>query len=104
MGNGEQFLEDLKTNEGLRAQFRAGINKCREEKDLDHVGAILKIAKSLGYELTEEEAKEFAENRRRKADANSKDDELGEEELSAVAGGLFCNCCVCGTSCEVHCY
>ncbi len=101
MADSKQFLEKLQTNEELLAQFRAGMNKCREEKDLDQAGAILKTAKSLGYELSEEGVKELIESRKRNGKPDSKDGELSEEELSNVAGG-YAACCMCYDCCGCY--
>lgn len=85
MKNAEQFLADMKADEALRTKFREGMNKLRSDATLSASEAGQRVARELGYELSEDEAKKFATR------MQAKGGQLTEEELKHVAGG--------GTSC-----
>lgn len=82
MKNAEQFLSDMKANEALRTKFREGMNKLRSDATLSVVEAGQRVARELGYEVSDDEAKKFAA----RIPANGR--ELTEEEAKNVAGGV----------------
>ena len=83
MKNAEQFRTDMKADEALRAKFREGINKLRGDKTLSMAEAGQRVARELGYEISDEEAKKFTTQRASKA-------KLSDSELDNAAGGRDC--------------
>ena len=100
MKNAEQLMLDMKADEELRKKFREGLNKLRGDETLSVMEAGRRVARELGYEVSEDKAKPFIarlQNRR-----GQDKTQLSDEELDNVAGGICnCHCGVC--SCSTYC-
>ena len=85
MKNTEQLIIDMKADEELRKKFREGLNKLRGDETLSVMEAGRRVARELGYEVSEDEAKSFItrwQNRR-----GQDKTKLNDDELDNVAGG-----------------
>ena len=91
MKNAEQLMLDMKADEELRKKFHEGMNKLRSDETLSVMEAGIRVARELGYEVSEDESKPFIarlQNRR-----GQDKTQLNDEELDNVAGGgCGCNC------------
>lgn len=85
MKDKKQFVADCKENKELHEKFQTELNRLRADETLEVWQAVQKATLTLGYEITEEDAKQLV-NRVR---ANSEDgpEELTDEEALAAAGG-----------------
>ena len=95
MKNAEQLSADMTADEALRAKFRESLNKLRGDKTLSITEASRQVARELGYEISDEEAKKLITARRQASKGK-----LSDEELDNVAGGYCgasCYSCGCGT-------
>ena len=97
MKNAEQLMLDMKADEELRKKFQDGLNKLRSDETLSVMEAGIRVARELGYEVSEDEAKTFIarlQNRRNQGKA-----QLSDNELDNVAGG---SCGVCQSFCNFN--
>jgi len=78
----EEFLNNVEENQALQADLAKALEA---ENDRE---AVTELAKSNGYEFSSDEL--WAEIQKRQAEWNQKEvaEELSDEELEAVAGGL----------------
>ena len=97
MKNFEQFIAEIKVNVNLRDKFRASMNKHRTEEKLTIFKAVQRVTKELGYEITEEEAKDFQNYVNNKNHENKR--MLSDEELQHVSAG----CTYAYTSYNCYC-
>ena len=96
MKNVEQLIIDMKADEELRKKFREGLNKLRGDETLSVMEAGRRVARELGYEVSEDEAKPFItrlQNRR-----GQDKTQLADDELENVAGGFCLQCGNCWLS------
>ena len=96
MKNVEQLIIDMKADEELRKKFREGLNKLRGDETLSVMEAGRRVARELGYEVSEDEAKSFItrfQNRR-----GQDKTQLNDDELENVAGGFCLQCGNCWLS------
>ena len=102
MKNAEQLIIDMKADEELRKKFQEGLNKLRGDETLSVMEAGIRVARELGYEVSEDEAKKFLarlQNRR-----GQDKTQLSNDELDNVAGGDCNSCgCYCG-GCSFSCW
>jgi len=85
MKNTEQLIIDMKADEELRKKFHEGLNKLRGDKTLSVMEAGRRVARELGYEVSEDDAKTFItrlQNRHGQGKI-----QLNDDELDNVAGG-----------------
>lgn len=97
MKNFEQFITDIKVNVKLRDNFRASMNKLRTEEKLTIFKAVQRVANELGYEISEEEAKNFQTYVNNRNQENKR--MLSDEELQQVSAG----CTYANTSYNCYC-
>ena len=90
MKNLEQFIVDIKADEELRKKFQEGLNKLRGDGTLGVMEAGQQVARELGYEVSDEEAKSFIEKMQNRGTQGKKS--LSDDELDNAAGGSFCSC------------
>ena len=98
MKNAEQLIIDMKADEELRKKFQEGLNKLRGDETLSVMEAGIRVARDLGYEISEDEAKKFLarlQNRR-----GQDKTQLSDNELDNVAGGSCNNCGCIPLSCD----
>ena len=78
------FLKELSTNEKARELLTVKKNATEDEKK-----AILETAKELGYDLTAEDFKAFAEElaQAKKTEAPESGRELSDDEIEEISGG-----------------
>ena len=93
MKNVEQLKADMIADETLRAKFREALNKLRSDETLSIMEAGQRTARELGYEVPDDEAKDFVA--RLQAIRGQGKEQLSDDELENVAGGGWwcgCNC------------
>ena len=95
MKNAEQLLDDIQNNKEVAQAFRDGLNKLRGDEALSVLDAGLIVARELGYELGEDEAKGIIASLQRIKEVEKKD--LSDEDLEMVAGGscISFGWCIC---------
>ena len=86
MKNAEQLMKDLTENEELRKKAHKELNKLRSDKTLGVYDAASKVARDLGYEVSEDEMKNLILGIQNRKDESVT--ELSDDELEQVAGGL----------------
>ncbi|MBQ9404620.1 MAG: hypothetical protein IJU15_06500 [Synergistaceae bacterium] len=94
MKNAEQLVADIKADEGLRKKFHEGLNKLRSDETLSIMEAGQRVARELGYEVKDDEAKKFVARMQARGQDKTK---LSDKELDNVAGGI------CGSYCGHAC-
>lgn len=82
MKTAREFFEKYDSDEAFKAEVK---NQLKAKGAENLFAAVVKVAESLGYAVTEDEVKEF-----RKAQS----DELSDELLDRVSGGVSCVGCV----------
>ena len=87
MKNVEQLVLDMKADEELRKKFHEGMNKLRGDETLSVIGAGIRVARELGYEVSEDEIKALIARMRGEGKT-----QLNDSELDKVAGGGCQNC------------
>ena len=97
MKNFEQLIADIKVNMNLRDKFRASMNKLRTEEKLTIFQAVQRVTNELGYEISEEEAKNFQNYINNKNQGNKR--MLSDDELQQVSAG----CTYAYTSYNCYC-
>ncbi len=93
MKNVEQLIADMKADEGLRKKFREGLNRLRSDETLSVIEAGIKVARELGYQISDDEAKKLV------ARSGQGKTQLNDDELNQVAGGV---CSGMGSGCGCH--
>ena len=86
MKNAEQLLKDLMSNEELRKKAHEELNKLRSDKSLGVYEAASKVARDLGYEVSEDEMKNLIFGIQNRKDESVTG--LSDDELEQVAGGV----------------
>ena len=86
MKDAKQFSFDFKENEELRRQFQEEMNRLRTDETLEAWQAGQKAALSLGYEIGDEDAKQFMIRTQKNSENDS--EELSDDEVLHVAGGM----------------
>lgn len=89
MKNAEQLINDFKADEGLRKKFHEGLNRLRSDETLSVHEAGIKVAHELGYEVSEDDVKNFIALMQRRKNSGM---QLSNDELEGVAGGKGCAC------------
>ena len=85
MKNANEFFERYHSDEEFRKEVHRKIKPLKEAGAENLFSAVVKVAESLGYAVTEDDVKAF-----RKAQSS----ELSDELLSSVSGGLMiCHDC-----------
>ena len=97
MKNFAQFIAEIKVNVNLRDKFRASMNKLRTEEKITIFQAVQRVTHELGYEISEEEAKNFQNHINNKNQGNRR--ALSDEELQQVSAG----CTYAYTSYNCYC-
>ena len=87
MKNAEQLMKDLTENVELRKKAHEELNKLRSDKSLGVYEAASKVARDLGYEVSEDEMKNLIFGIQNRKDESVT--ELSDDELEQVAGGIF---------------
>ena len=94
MKNFEQFVADFKANEELKKKFRERLNKLRSDETLGIMEAGQRVARELGYEVSDDEAKPLIDQFQSRKTQNKKT--LSDDELDNVAGGVRHHHMACG--------
>ena len=91
MKNAEQLILDMKSDEELRKKFSEGLNKLRDDETLSVMEAGRRVARDLGYEVSEDDAKPFIARMQNRCGQDKT--QLSDNELDNVAGGgCVCTC------------
>ena len=100
MKNAKDLIIDMKADEELLKKFQEGMNKLRSDETLSVMEAGRRVARELGYEVSEDESKPFIarlQNRRGQDKTQLSDDELdmvaGGDQIPYSCGG--CSGCSC---------
>ena len=80
MKNANEFIEKYNSDENFRNEVKEKVQSMKRNGAENLFAAVVKVAESLGYAVTEDEVKAF-----RKA----KSGELSDELMSSVSGGLM---------------
>ena len=97
MNSAEQLMIDMKADEELRRKFHKDMNTLRGNEKLSVIEAMIRVARELGYEVSEDEAKALIARLQKKRGGNKT--QLNDYELDDVAGGNGCRCVggyICG--------
>ena len=89
------IIKDFNENGELRKKAHEALNKLRSDANLSVLEAWIKVARELGYKVSEDDAKKFIT--RMQYGNNAGKTQLSDDELEHVAGGGLC-----GWSCYPH--
>ena len=78
MGTAQEFIQRIASDEAFAAMVGDKIKEQRDAGAKDYIEAFMNIAPELGYELTEDDIRDYREQQ---------GTELSDEELDQVAGG-----------------
>ena len=96
MKNANEFIERYNSDEEFRNEVKAKTQALKGSGEENLFAAVVKVAESLGYAVTEDEVKSF-----RKAQSGELSDELLDNTAGGfpIAGGFPRGCSSCSASC-----